>query len=122
MNRIKKRRRHLRHHRRFCIEQLERRYTLDATLVFNELMYNPSAAGESLEWLEIHNQMSVDVDLSGWQLSGGIDYQFAGNTIAAAGEYIVVAKSPTDLESSGGPAGAFGPYVGISRTAEMSCV
>jgi hypothetical protein len=116
MNRSKK----LRYRRlRSRIEQLERRYMLDGTLVFNELMYNPVSTGETLEWLEIHNQMAVDVDLSGWQISGGIDFQFAAGTVAAAGDYVVIAKSPTDLEDSGGPAGSLGPFDGsLSNSGE----
>ena len=53
------------------LESLEPRRMLDSTVVLNELMYNPAGADESLEWLELHNQMAVDMDLSDWQLNNG---------------------------------------------------
>ena len=85
----------------------------DAVVTFNELQYHPAdgqlpgaAAGQ--EWLELHNQMAVDVDLSGWSLTGGIDYQFAAGTVLPAGGYLVVAASPSLLTA----VAAVGPYQG----------
>ena len=38
----------------------------DSVVVFNEIMYHPEDA-DGIEWIELHNQMSVDVELSGWE-------------------------------------------------------
>ncbi|MGH7968812.1 MAG: hypothetical protein ACREIC_08815, partial [Limisphaerales bacterium] len=38
----------------------------DSVVVFNEIMYHPGTNTVGGEWLELHNQMAVDVDLSGW--------------------------------------------------------
>jgi len=60
------------------VEALEQRIVLDSTVVFNEIMYNPAgigAASDNLEWIELHNQMAVDMDLSGWRLDNGIDFK-----------------------------------------------
>src|SRR5947208_1123456 len=60
-------------------ETLERRIMLDSTVVFNEIMYNPAGTGatsDSQEWIELYNQLGVDVDLSGWCLRSGVDYTF----------------------------------------------
>ena len=38
----------------------------DSVVVFNEIHYHPATNETALEWLELHNQMSIDVDLSGW--------------------------------------------------------
>ncbi len=43
-------------------ESLEGRVVLDSTVVFNEVMYNPGVDQE-LEWIELYNQMAVDMDL-----------------------------------------------------------
>ena len=52
----------------------------DSVIVFNEIMYHPPAATpaeeEAAEWVELVNQMAVDVDMGGWSLSGGADYIF----------------------------------------------
>ncbi|NIP97725.1 MAG: lamin tail domain-containing protein, partial [Akkermansiaceae bacterium] len=74
---------------------------LDAVVNFSELMYHPR--GGEPEWVEIHNMMSADVDLSEWRLSGGIDYEFPDRTIIPGGGYLVI-------EGAGGGAGeALGP-------------
>ena len=41
----------------------------DSVVVFNEVHYHPVEREAELEWVELHNQMAVDVDLSGWYLS-----------------------------------------------------
>ena len=38
----------------------------DSVVVFNEIQYHPELA-EKPEWIELHNQMAVDVDLSALQ-------------------------------------------------------
>src|SRR5690349_1330711 len=53
----------------------------DSVVVFNEIMYHP-ASGEPLnEWVELHNQNAVDVDLSGWRLNNGVDFTFPNGTL-----------------------------------------
>ncbi|MEX0643564.1 MAG: lamin tail domain-containing protein, partial [Pirellulales bacterium] len=63
------------------IDLLEPRLMLDSTVVFNELMYNPADTEETLEFIELHNQMAVDMDISGWRLDGGVNYTFPEGTI-----------------------------------------
>ena len=45
----------------------------DSVVVFNEIMYHPATNEPALEWVELYDQNSVDVDLSGWRIAGGID-------------------------------------------------
>jgi hypothetical protein len=63
----------------------------DSVVSFNEIMYHPPLNEAASEWLELRNQMSVDIDLSGWVLTGGVNYVFAEGTIAAGRGYVVVA-------------------------------
>ena len=72
--------------RRLSAEPLEPRIVLDSTVVFSEIMYNPPGADESLEWIELHNQMAVNVDISGWRLDDAVEYTF---------EAVVFFKSPS---------------------------
>src|SRR6188768_2038464 len=53
----------------------------DSVVVFNEIMYHPLTNESALEWIELHNQNAVDVDLSGWRLTQGIDYIFPAGTV-----------------------------------------
>jgi hypothetical protein len=99
---------------RVRFESLEARCVLDSTVVFNELMYHPLDGGS--EWIELHNQMAIDMDLSGWSLGGGVDYKFAPGTVVPGGGYlVVVAGNPA---TSGIP-NAVGPFTGqLSNSGE----
>ena len=37
----------------------------DSVVTFNEVMYHPLTNETAMEWVELYNQMSVDVDISG---------------------------------------------------------
>ena len=73
---------------------------LDGTVVFNEIMYNPLGDDSKTEWIEFHNQMSVNVDLTGWRIAGGVNYDFPDGTVLGTGEYLVVAVDPQTVSQS----------------------
>ena len=99
--------------RRLGIDSLEKRLALDSTLVFSEVMYNPAGeTDDTLEWVEFHNQLGVQLDISEWKLTGGANFSFPAGTIVPARGYIVVARSPVDLQAASGFGGALGPLVG----------
>jgi len=93
-------------------EALEPRLVLDSTAVFNEIMYHPPGDLPAQEWVEIYNQLAISLDLSGWRLGGGVDYQFPEGTVLAGGQYMVISADPAGLQSATGYAGALGPYSG----------
>ena len=64
-------------------------------VVINEIHYNPDVKTELIEFVELHNPTTVDVNLAGWYFSAGISYQFPPGTMLRAGGYIVVAENPT---------------------------
>ena len=84
----------------------------DSTVVFNEVQYHPVGDETKLEWLELHNQMAVDMDISGWYLSDGVDFTFPTGTIVPGGGYLVIAASPSGLAAATSFAGALGPFTG----------
>ena len=91
----------------------------DSVVVFNEVHYHPESAEASLEYLELHNQMTVDVDLSGWAVTGGVNYTFPANTVIPGRGYLVVAVNPVDLLAAAGVTGALGPWTGrLSNSGE----
>jgi hypothetical protein len=71
-------------------------------VIISELMYHPRPPGvavseDDLEFIEIHNPASAAVDLTGWQLAEGIQFQFpAGTTLAPRGYLVVAAFDPSD--------------------------
>ncbi len=74
----------------------------DSVVVFNEIMYHPASDEES-EWIELHNQMSVDIDLSRWRLDGGVRFRFPEGTIIPAGGYMLIAGQPDAFAEALGP-------------------
>ena len=65
--------------------------SLRAQVVVNEIMYHPASHDAREEWVELLNVSSTNVNLSGWTISGGIDFKFPTNTIIAPGKFLVVA-------------------------------
>jgi hypothetical protein len=92
----------------------------DVTVVFNEVMYHPDQLSETaFEWVELRNQLAVDMDISGWTIAGGMDYRFPENTVIAGGGYLVVASSPVDLTAATGVTNVVGPFTGrLSNSGE----
>ena len=78
--------------------------------MFNEINYHPATNEAALEWIELHNQLAVDVDLSGWSLGGGIDFRFSEGAVIAGNGYCVIAASPVDLAKASGLTNVFGPF------------
>ena len=87
--------------RHLLFEPLERRIVLDSTVVFNEIMYHPADSPEdALEWVELTNQMAIDMDISGWSLRDGVDFTFPEGTVVPGRGFIVVAADPAQLETA----------------------
>lgn len=85
----------------------------DVTVVFNEVMYHPDELNEaSFEWVELYNQLAVDMDISGWSIDNGVDFTFPEGTVIQGGGYLVVAASPGDLTTATGVTNVLGPFSG----------
>ncbi|MDB6134646.1 MAG: hypothetical protein JWM59_2889 [Verrucomicrobiales bacterium] len=84
---------------------------VDATTVFNEVMYHPADANGA-EWIELYNQMAVNMDLAGWRISGGVNYTFPAGTTIPAGGYLLISANPSALQAAAGISGVLGPWTG----------
>ncbi|HUF64264.1 MAG TPA: lamin tail domain-containing protein, partial [Verrucomicrobiales bacterium] len=85
---------------------------VDSVVVFNEVHYHPADPEEALEYVELFNQNSVDVDLSGWSLEGAGTYVFPNGAMIAGRGYLVLARNPQALQEATGYSGAMGPLPG----------
>ncbi|MBK8001307.1 MAG: lamin tail domain-containing protein [Verrucomicrobia bacterium] len=84
----------------------------DSVVVFNEINYHPTTNESAHEWIELHNQMAIDIDLSAWSVRGGVDFTFAEGTIIPGGGHLVVAANPAALQTAIGLTNAVGPFTG----------
>ncbi len=85
----------------------------DSTLVFNEVHYQPETNEPAMEWIELHNQLAVDLDVSKWSLDGAVSYVFPTPTVVRGGGYLVVAGSPATVASSAGITNVIGGYTNL---------
>lgn len=83
-------------------------------VVFSEIMYHPAdrSDGKNLEFVEIYNGEPFFVNLTGWRISGGIDYSFPDGFQMQAGQFVVIAADPEALAAVYGIQGVLGPYTG----------
>lgn len=75
---------------RLAFEPLERRQLLNAGSVIHEIMYHPASENDLEEYIELYNPTASDVDLTGWRISDGVQYDFPSVNLGA-GQYLVVA-------------------------------
>ncbi len=76
-------------------------------LVISEIMYHPKDRpdGRQLEFIEIYNSQPYFEDMSGYRLSGDVDFTFPPNTILQGGGFLVLAKVAADVQAVYGISG-----------------
>src|SRR5436309_8120092 len=87
-------------------------FGVDSIVVFNEIHYHPVTNETANEWVELHNQMAVDIDLSAWSLTGSIGFTFVEGTIIPGGGYLVIASDPGTIRTNAGIMNVLGPFTG----------
>jgi len=86
----------------------------EPAVVINEINFDHDVKTDPLEFVELHNRTTKDVDISSWYFCSGITYQFPLNTTLPAGGYIVVAQNPTRVRTKYGAFSwlIYGPWSG----------
>ncbi|NQT03986.1 MAG: lamin tail domain-containing protein, partial [Planctomycetes bacterium] len=69
------------------------------SVVINEIHYDPDVKTELVEFVELYNFGSTDVNLAGWYFSDGISYRFGAGAILPAGGYVIVAQNPAHIHA-----------------------
>jgi len=82
-------------------------------LVMSEIMYHPAERADGLngEYLELYNADGVPHELTGYRISGDVDYAFPDGLVVPAGGFLVVARNPSELTAIYGITGILGPFV-----------
>ena len=61
-------------------------------VLINEIMYHPASEAPEEEFLELYNTGATTLQLSGWKLTGAVDFTFPSVTLAA-GQYLAIAAN-----------------------------
>lgn len=80
-------------------------------LTVSEIMYNPAGTQtDAMEFVELRNSDPMWLDISGYNLSGDVDYTFPSGTVLKGTGVVVIAKNPTLIQSTYGITNVMGPY------------
>lgn len=81
-------------------------------VVINEIFYNPPG-GDADEFVELFHRGQEKLDLSGWRIRGGIDFNFPTGTVLQPGQFLVLAKDIERFRANHGlQSGVVGNYSG----------
>ena len=74
--------------------------------------YNPASGNQEEEYVQLSNDNNFAVDLSGWELTGGIHFTFSPGTVVPANSSIYVSPNTRAFRArSTGPRGGQGLFV-----------
>ena len=83
-------------------------------LVISEIMYHPKEdtgqTNANLEFVELFNSNPFYEDISGYRLTGDVEYTFPPGTILPGGSLVVVAADPFAVEDAYKIENVFGPF------------
>ena len=71
-----------------------------SSIVINEIMPAPISLDDDDQYVELHNQGSTAVDLSGWKFVSGINFTFPPHTMILPGGYVVVARNAAQMAAN----------------------
>jgi hypothetical protein len=82
---------------------------------------NPASGNQAEEFLTLTNGTSFPVDLTGWKISGGIDFTFKPGTVIGSNSALyVVANVPAFRARSNGPRGGQSHFVAGAFSGQLS--
>ncbi len=81
-------------------------------VILNEIHYAPADRTSREEFIEIYNFVAAAVDVSGWSITGGVEYVFPPGTVIGPEAYLVVAQDPAVLAGRFGGVPSLGPFSG----------
>ena len=74
-----------------------------ADVVINEIMYHPPYDREGLQYIELFNAGTNNIDLGGWKLRKGVAFAFPQPTPLGPGGFIVVCRNRSEFIERYGP-------------------
>jgi hypothetical protein len=69
-------------------------------VVINELMYDPISGNDDDQYIELYNRSTNTVNLTGWELSGAVNFPFPSNTLLLPDSYLVIGRNAARLRTN----------------------
>lgn len=85
------------------------------SIVINEIMYDAPSDHGTAEYIELYNRSTEVVDLTGWEITDGVRFDFPDGTSIAPGGYLVVAANQDCLTAAHGNIPVVGNWRGSLR-------
>lgn len=85
------------------------------SIVINEIMYDSPSDHGTAEYIELYNRGAEAVDLTGWEISDGVRFDFSDGTSIAPGGYLVIAADKDCLTAAHGNIPVVGDWRGGLR-------
>ena len=88
---------------------------------FGAIDASPASGDQDEEYIELKNPNQVAVDISGWQLAGGVEYTFAPGVVLPPGGVLYVSPNVNAFRARAtGPSGGQGLFVEGNYTGRIS--
>lgn len=93
----------------------------NATVLIAAVESNPASRDQLQEYIQLLNTNSYAVDISGWRLTGGIDYTFRKAVVLPSNGSLYVVPDPIAFRArTSGPRGGMGLFVQGSYKGQLS--
>ncbi|MBN2021319.1 MAG: lamin tail domain-containing protein [Pirellulales bacterium] len=86
-------------------------------ILITEIQYHPAGGADAAKWeyIELFNTTDDEVDLTGWRIRGGVDFDFAADTVIPAGGILVLTRiDPTNSSDYVGFHTFYNPGVAVT--------
>ncbi|MBN2508247.1 MAG: lamin tail domain-containing protein [Verrucomicrobia bacterium] len=84
----------------------------DANVMIADLDYNPASHNQAQEYVAVSNVNTIALDISGWQLTGGISHTFKPGTVIPGRSNLYVAQDVKAFRArTTGPRGGIGLFI-----------
>ena len=83
------------------------------------LLVDPNIQVSDLEFVEVHNPTETALDLTGWRLRGGVDYDFVDGQRIAPGQALVIVPFNPESDANTTRVAAFRAHYGLDETTHL---
>jgi len=85
-----------------ALSSRNRSFNLEQDSLSTSTLHDSACGSSVFEYVELSNQLAIDVDLSNWKLDGDVSFDFSDGTVLGGSDYLVLATDPSALPAATG--------------------